>query len=373
MRSGQGALAVAIHVRHEVGRIPDAHLDVPAVLALPEELAVAAIGLQAAGGLGGRIDEIPRIRAAARRLDDEVVLAVAIEIAHAHQRRRVVGVGETDELVGRFAGLGEAGHGHEVLAVHGIFRVGVHVARQPEVGCLHDRLGGELFRLAVHLPPDVERLVGGVGVEHAPGKIRALGRDGSDEAAVELLEWTLRERTLDGLVRMDGELVRQLQRLASLYRERAVIDGRRIDHAAVGPDVELTRWRRDQLREGDAFAGGGIREIDILCLLPRDVGGRASAREAAHGKRRRLRGIEAQGGSRIAAAPLAGGRRAVRRRAVERHVLNCRERVAHRDDVAALRIGRVDRHRARFLEGRLAGRARRVVQLQPDNAVQSVD
>ena len=62
----------------------------------------------------------------------------------------------------------------------------------------------------------------------------------------------------------------------------------------------------------------------------------------------------------------------MRRRAIERHVLNRRERVADRDDVAAFRIGRVDRHRARFLEGRLTGRARRVVQFQLDDAVEAI-
>ena len=171
---------------------------------------------------------------------------------------------------------------------------------------------------------------------------------------------------------MDGEAVDELERLAFLQRERAIVDRRGVDHPLVGPHVEAGGGRSGHLRERHALAGRGVGEVEVLRLRASDGGWRLAASEAAHAERVCGGLREAQCRACVSAAPLAGCHAAVRRRAVKRHVLLRGEKVADVDRVAAVRVGRVDFHRALLHERRILRGTRAILDVQPHHAVEAV-
>ena len=364
-------LSVAVEVGHDERRVPDAHLDVPAEVAPPEEASGGRVCLELVRVLRGLPHEVPRVGAAGWGLDDVVVRAVAVEVAHGHGRHCGVCVRQREAHARDAADL-LAAHGREALAVEGVLGRAVGEARQEEVGRLDDGRRIDLLRAAACAPPEVEADVCGVALEETPRDVRAARRDGRDESAVQLLARTFRKASLDVAVGMDGEAVGELERLALLEREGARVDGRGVDHPLVRPHIEARGGRRGHLRERHALADRGVGEVEVLRLRARDGGGRLAAGEAAHAECVRGGLREAQGRARVSAAPLAGRHAAVRRRAVERHVLLRGEDVADVDRVAAVRVGRVDLHRAILHERRILRGARAVLDVQLHHAVEAV-
>ena len=171
---------------------------------------------------------------------------------------------------------------------------------------------------------------------------------------------------------MHGEAVGELQRLALLEREGPCVDDGRIDHPLVGPQVEARARRGLELREGDAFAGRGIREVEEGRLAGRAVSRGRSAGVAAHRQRRGRVIGEAERHACVARAPFAGGDAAPGFGPVERHIRERGERVECRNRVAALRVRRIDDD-ATLLGKDGARAARPVLEAQVDGAVLSVD
>ena len=199
--AGELGLAVTVQVRdHELGVVRTL-ADVHAQVDLPQEGAVQFVGLEDRNvreSVGGIVD------AAAGHVDDDLVVAVTIQVTHAAVVGRIaVRSAHRDGdilLHGRIGGQRECLAGRGFLALlHGADEPGIGPGqvRRPvdEMGGARQGLVVQLDRLlAFGLAVYVESQVGGLGPQQAPGHEHAVILPDGDDAPAQVFHLALGER-----------------------------------------------------------------------------------------------------------------------------------------------------------------------------------
>ncbi len=173
---------VTIQIMHQVGRVPHTALNAPAEVLPPEEGAVGEVGLELVG-VGACVPvELVGVHVLVRLLNDEVVAAIAVEVADADLLAAIVALQRDGQvkpgLLGRgrrclvrrptFGASGDCAH--NVVVLRARYRALIH-----EVASVGDRLFGQPLRLlALHPPVDVEAYILRIIGQQPPADVDAV-------------------------------------------------------------------------------------------------------------------------------------------------------------------------------------------------------